>query len=91
MAVNKAQLFTEYLYRMRVDSVCVSVIPAAGVFAGHVAELQPLPRPGRCAGVREHSRRRRCVLPFGGHAGQLPSPSLTSRLSFIGRILLSKL
>jgi len=79
-----------YLYRMRVDSVCLSVIPAAGVFAGRVAELQPLPRPGRCAGVKEH-RRRRCCLPFGGHAGTPPSYRTTSHLSFIGCILLSKL
>jgi len=41
---------------MRVDSVCVTVIPAAGVFAGRVTELQPLPCPGHCAGVKERSR-----------------------------------
>jgi len=64
--------------------------------AGHVAvaELQPLPRPGRCAGVKEHSVAGAAAYRLEGLAGQLTSPSCrttTSHLSFIGHILLSKL
>jgi len=57
--------------------------------AGHVAvaELQPLPRPGRCAGVKEHSvaGAAGCCLPFGGPGRpadltQLPNHHQSSQL-----------
>jgi len=63
----------------------------AGRGAGQVAELQPVSRPGRCAGAR---RRHGCLpaaCPLEGLAKVASCSHQQRSRNFIGRILLSQL